>query len=677
MLLRNLFYFVLLVNIFWAFELSAQHSASKYQSPDRSFYKTYSRSSQYVPLSDSIKIALDVYLPEKGPKKDNYPVVFVMTPYGRAYIAPNIGVHLRFLTWVMGAGWQPIIDQHRYSPSVKKLLENGYAVVVADMRGTGVSYGAQMPLDPQLGKDGKELIEWIVKQPFSNGDVGMMGLSYLGWAQYITAAQHPAALRCIAPEVIFFESYSSSFRPGGILATRWLESFSERLSLMNMNFAQLNKFYLPAVPVYDEDGDGRLEDEWPQIDSTIFLTESLPRYKDHDRRTEHFYWNATREHRLNLRVADLMLPDYCYFNSYTPEQYAGFTYKDVAPGYYLPKVHELNIPILSIGRWHDGFIKGTTMLHASSQHIENQHLLINPGFHIPLYSKSNRKFIGYEDDPSEVVSTQHLMFFDKYLKKLDNDYDKKKSVEFFVPNKGWRTENQWPPLAVSNQSFYVSDGKIGKELPLAAVDTLRLDSLHRSDFGKKNYNRWTMASGAPRKPMERTKIDNHASVFDGEPLTSDVEIIGHPIIELWISANCSDADLFVYLEEVDERGRAWYVTEGQLRATWHKESSLQQQMGINLEIKPELPWHGYTIDFESKAPLGTSEPILMRFDLQPIAWNFKKGHRIRVSIAGMDAVNFEINEAYAEKNRLSEVEIYLHQGTLQPSRIILPIMEVD
>jgi uncharacterized protein len=256
-------------------------------------------------------------------------VVFVFTPYGRAYLAPEIGPHLRFMTWILGAGWQPVIDQYRYSPSVKLLIEHGYAVVVADMRGTGVSYGSQMPLDPIIGKDGAEMINWISQQPFSNGDVGMMGLSYLGWAQYVTAAQQPEALRCIAPEVIFFESFTSSYKPGGILATRWLETFNERLNLMNLNFFQLKKFYLPAVPVIDEDGDGRLQDEWPRIDSTIFTANAAPRYKDHNRRTEHIYWNATRDHLKNLRIADLMNGDFGYFDSATPESYPGFTYRDV------------------------------------------------------------------------------------------------------------------------------------------------------------------------------------------------------------------------------------------------------------------------------------------------------------------------------------------------------------
>lgn len=652
----------------------SQPAAINYKSADEAKYKSYSRESQYVAMSDSVKLAVDVYLPKKGPEKENFPVVFVFTPYGRAYLAPEIGPHLRLLTWIFGAGWQPVIDQYTYSPSVKLLIEHGYAVVVADMRGTGVSYGHQMPLDPIIGKDGKELIDWISAQPFSNGNVGMMGLSYLGWAQYITAAQHPEALRCIAPEVIFFESYTSSFKPGGILATRWLESFSERLNLMNLNFFKLKKFYLPAVPVIDEDSDGRLQDEWPGIDSTIFSSGAVPRYKDHQNRTEHIYWNATREHLENLRVADLMHGDFGYFDSATPESYPGFTYRDVAPGYYLPKVHELNLPVMQIGRWQDGFIRGTMQLHASSQHLDNQYLLVNPGFHIPLLSKSNRNFMGYKEKPNEVIALSHLMFFDKYLKKLEISGEKN-PVQLFVAHSGWRSEKQWPPQASVNRAYYLADGVMGRDIPGDGVDTLKIDSLHSSVFGKKKYSRWTMASGAPKKPMDRSKIDKRATVYQTSVLEKDTEVIGHPIVEVWISANRPDADLFVYLEDVDKKGNAMYVSEGQLRASWHQECSLEEQMGVNYSILPELPWHGFTNDYCKPNVLENSEPIKMRFDLFPVAWNFKKGHSLRISIAGLDRDNFEINPAYFLKGNMDGVEIYLHQGQLYPSRVILPIIE--
>jgi uncharacterized protein len=218
---------------------------------------------------------------------------------------------------------------------------------------------------------------------------------------------------------------------------------------------------------------------------------------------------------------------------------------------------------------------------------------------------------------------------------------------------------------------------MSREIPVEGVDTLKVDSLHSSVFGKKKYSRWTMASGAPKKPMDRTKIDKRAMVYQTSALQEDTEIIGHPIVEVWISANRPDADLFVYLEDVDKKGNAIYVSEGQLRASWHLECAIEEQMGVKYNILPELPWHGFTSDYCSVDVLSQSEPVKMRFDLFPVAWNFKKGHSLRISIAGLDRDNFEINPAYFQNGNMDGVEIYLHQGQLYPSRVILPIIEEE
>lgn len=646
-----------------------------YTSPDAPGYKTYERTSQYVTMNDSVKLAVDVYIPTKGPARDTFPVVFKMTPYARAYIGPNVGFVFRTLSLLTGMGWRPLMDQERYSESISLLLEHGYAVVAADMRGTGASFGRQMPLDPQHGKDGKELVDWIAEQPFSNGRVGMIGKSYMAWAQFATAAQQPEALKCMAPEVIFFESFTGSFKPGGIIAERWMNTFSDRLHHMNLNFSDIREFYIPAAPVIDEDGDGRLEDEWPLIDSTIYETDARPQYRDHDNRTEHYYWNATRDHLENIQVVDLMGEDFGYFDSETTmDGFNGYTYRDVAPGYFLESVIDFGIPIFHIGRWQDGFTRGATQLFASAQHLGNQRMLISPGFHMSRFSKQQRKFMSFDTKLGEMLSNEHLRFFDRHLKELENGLGTLPPVQLFVPHKGWQFADEWPPKETSDKVFYLSNGKLLSDAPEAGIDTISVDTTHRSSYGKDNHNRWTMASGNPKNPMERTEIDKRTTLYEGEVLQSDVDIIGHPVVELWITANRPNVDVFVYLEDVDEKGRAFYVTEGQLRASWHRETELAETLGVDYTVRPELPWHGYTKAFEDKDPLESGDPILMRFDLMPIAWHFAKGHRIRISIAGMDKENFEINPAYFKDEKLQDdVEIYLHQSDEHRSVVTLPM----
>lgn len=662
--------------VFILFPLVGAAQVLKYDSPDNSVYKSYERTSQYVMLSDSTRLAVDVYLPQKGLQRENFPVIFIQTPYGRAYIAPELNVPMRMLTWITGLGWRPLLDQQRYSASVKKLLRHGYVVVVADLRGTGASFGKQMPLDPQHGKDGKEMIDWIADQPFCNGNVGMMGQSYLGWAQFATAAQHPQALKCIAPEVIFMESFTSSYKPGGIEASRWMNTFSDRLYNITMNYSDMSNFNFPVAPVVDEDQDGRLDDEWPIIDSTIYSADTRPVYRDHDRRTDHLYWKATREHVGNIQVKDLMGDDFPFFDSETLHpDFAGHTFRDVAPGYYLEAVQESGIPVLHIGRWFDGFSRSTMQLFASSQHLNNHYLFFTPGFHMSGMSRKQRKFFAIDNNPEQLIAHQHLRFFDHYLKGIDNGWERDDRVVMHTVNNGWITANAWPmPQSVATPHYLIS-GDLQTDMPSAGIDTLRVDTLHDSSYGKKNLNRWTMATGAPNEPMTRNQADQHAAVYESPVLEEEVMMIGHPIAEFWISSNCTDTDVFVYLEEVTQGGTAYYVSEGQLRASWHQESNMEDQLGVSYTVKPHLPWHGYVEQFYDPEPFTDSAPILMRFDLMPVGWKFRKGSKIRIAIAGLDRSNFEINLAYHNKagKLRGDVEIYLHTGRDLPSRIMLPI----
>lgn len=649
----------------------------QYQSADEPGYKSYNRTSRFVAMSDSTKLAVDVYLPTKGPEREEFPVVFKMTPYGRAYIGPNVGFALRTLSWISGVGWRPLLDQDRYSESISLLLKHGYAVVVADMRGTGASFGSQMPLDPQHADDGEELINWIAKQPFSNGNVGMIGKSYMAWVQFLIAAKQPEALKCIAPEVIFFESFTGSFKPGGITAFRWMNSFSDRLHSLNMNFSNIRKFEIPAAPVIDEDNDGKLEDEWPNIDTTIYRADAKPRYNDHQNRTEHYYWNATRDHLNNIKVRDLMSEDFQYFNSVTSmDGFSGYSYRDVAPGHYYGAVIDSKIPVFHIGRWQDGFVRGTTQLFASAQQNEQHRILLIPGFHMSGGSRAQRNFFGLDYKMDDLLAREHLRFYDQHLKHLSNGIDTLPQVAMFVPQDGWQTYDQWPPKELQDQKFYLSDGKLAPVKPAAGKYAMEVDTLHASNYGKKGLNRWTMASGMPKKPMIRTEIDRHATLFESEPLTEDLLVTGHPIIDVWITANADNADLFVYLEDVDAKGKAYYVTEGQLRASWNGEADLAEQLGVDFEIKPALPWHGYVPSLEEPQVLKSGEPVRMHFDLMPIAWQFKKGHRIRVAIAGLDKGNFEVNPAYYNSDGAlrNDVQIYLHQSDYHPSFITIPVV---
>ena len=107
--------------------------------------------------------------------------------------------------------------------------------------------------------------------------------------------------------------------------------------------------------------------------------------------------------------------------------------------------------------------------------------------------------------------------------------------------------------------------------------------------------------------------------------TCDIEITGYPVVTLFITSTHTDGAFFVYLEEIDEKGRVTYLTEGQLRALHRRVSG---------ESPTKVPLHSFMK--KDAMPLVPGEIAELRFGLQPISVLVKKGHRLRVAIAGHD-----------------------------------------
>jgi hypothetical protein len=111
-------------------------------------------------------------------------------------------------------------------------------------------------------------------------------------------------------------------------------------------------------------------------------------------------------------------------------------------------------------------------------------------------------------------------------------------------------------------------------------------------------------------------------------LTSDTEITGYPVINLYVTSTRTDGAFFVYLEEVDEAGKVTYLTEGQLRVI-HRNVSKDTPPYTTL-----VPYH--TFKKKDAMPLVPDEIAELKFGLLPTSVLIRKGHRIRVAIAGHD-----------------------------------------
>jgi putative CocE/NonD family hydrolase len=178
------------------------------------------RESLYVPVRDGTRLAMSIYRPARNGEllPGQLPTLFAFTPY-RARFRDAEG-RVRELE-----SFPRELSQ--------RLLEEGYVLAVADIRGKGASYGARRGFqDRTEAMDGHDLVQWLAAQPWSNGRVGMYGCSYVGGTTVHVATTAPPALRAIFTGASDLDKFAF-VRNGGITAqfnTRPDEPLSDDLA---------------------------------------------------------------------------------------------------------------------------------------------------------------------------------------------------------------------------------------------------------------------------------------------------------------------------------------------------------------------------------------------------------------------------------------------------------------
>ena len=637
----------------------------------------YVKHREYIPLKDGIKIAITYLIPKDVTNKK--PTILIYTPYTSSIIVPEMSLFRQIASKYYIGKWGP--DYEKISLNkLNTLSSNGYVVALTDMRGTGSSTGFSGTLDPLYISDAKEILDWIAHQPWSNSKIGMMGQSYMGWSQFAAASTQSPYLKCIAPEMIFYNLYEEAIRPGGIYAQKWNNEYSEgTLELNNRNLwntdADINSY--PSEPVIDEDGDGETYDDIPIMNDNdrTAITEN-PKYADGNIRKKSEYIALTKEHEKNIWPKDIS-KKYRYLDDTDVYFSRNVTYSNSSVDILIQKIKETKIPVLITGGFFDGFSRGARSF-SNLNRTNPTYLFMAPRFHIPAniageyYTLFDYKY-SYED---QFLSTQ-LQFFDTYLKDTDNGFESKKHVKIYTAFEGWKYYDTWPPTEVKSIKFnFGTSNSLTNEIQKDSTYTYDVDFTHSSAYNSNKTNPQLMIKYND-SVMVRTKQDKKCIIFETEILTNNLTITGHPIINLEISSNQPNADVYVYLSDVDEDGNAYYVSEGKLRAGWHKLYNNDESVNNLYNVKPELPWHSYKKENYNPAPFKKDSILNLKFALKPHAWKFRKGHRIRVSIAGADNENYEFNPTNCPDNKIENCKsttLNIYTGNTYKSYIELPII---
>jgi predicted acyl esterase len=177
-----------------------------------------------VRLRDGVTIYLDLYRPRGAAGERDLPALLAWGPYGKHALTnrvfwPVSGVDPDWLS--------PLTPFEGPDPVFWGAA--GYAVAVADPRGAWLSEGEFHHNGPVEAEDCRETIEWLAAQSWSNGKVGMTGVSYLACIQYYVAPLKPEPLAALNPCEGFSDWYREFACHGGIPETDFLPRASDNI----------------------------------------------------------------------------------------------------------------------------------------------------------------------------------------------------------------------------------------------------------------------------------------------------------------------------------------------------------------------------------------------------------------------------------------------------------------
>lgn len=593
-------------------------------------YGAWQRQSGFVPMADGTRLAITWYLPAKGPAAQRFPVLLWYMPGHRESIDPRTG-EIR-----------PGMDV----AELEYFTARGYAVAVAEMRGSGASFGFRViDRGPQIGRDGRDLVDWIAAQAWSDGHVGMIGASFQGFSQFATAAEKPAALKAIFPEIAGFDDYTSLYYPGGILNVA-----IGRVAYAAMGQDDRNEFdpegrppRLPSVPVIDEDGDGQFADEIPQYRGRRSFLDGAPTYADGAARQGLFH-RATLEHRANgILTADRIGQAPFRDSSLDP---SGIRYRDLDPGLRADGIASAGIAVYNRGGWFDYHARDTTQWFGTLAGHTPTRLMMAPTAHasLPRTADGNAYLVHFGDrqTSNNLVLAEKLRFFDRYVRGIRNGFEREPPVLIYVVGQGWRAEDEWPLRRARRLSLSLDAGGALVEGRVAAgADSWRVDPLASSL--SQGANRWNYGIASAKAPMSLDASRARRLEYTSAVLAAPREVTGHPVVNIRLSASTANADVYAYLEDVAPDGTSLLVSEGQLRAAFHRLKPAQDIVdpAARLRVRPALPYHGYGKADHDPQPLANGRSVNLQFDLMPVAWVFAAGHRIRLSLAAADEGSFE------------------------------------
>jgi putative CocE/NonD family hydrolase len=466
----------------------ATDSAAAAWSPPKCSFKTVEN--EWIPLKDGTRLAARLWIPEmEGGART--PVVLEYLPYRKRDVTRRAN-----------------------DATGEKLAQHGIGYARVDIRGSGDSDGLlRGEYTEQEQADGLEVIAWLASRAWSNGSVGMRGISWGGFNTFQIAALQPAQLKAIMPACftdnqftddahyyggalsnpnyywgVMFQSVLGAAPDPKVVGERWREMWMKRLEGLPPVHAQWT-------------GHQRFDEHWKKGSVAV----------DYSRvRCPVYAIGGLNDHYINVNarvMAHLSVPRKSIIGPWAHDWPDG-----ADPGPSLEWVHE------EVRWWHH-------WLNGVETGIMNE-----PMFRVYLCEQTAVEV--YPDD---------------------------------VPGY-WVAEESWPSPNVRATTYYLNADGLSPTAGEPTARRFRGDRIVGMLRGEPDAFFFPMDL-----PQEQTPDDEHSLLFDSGPLGEDLQVVGNPLLKVRVSADVPVAKLAVRLTQVTPDGKSWEFTAGMLNLT-HRDS---------------------------------------------------------------------------------------------------------
>lgn len=554
----------------------------------------------FIPMSDGALISANVFLPTKGCP---CPTVLNQTPYRKA-TTPN------------------------------GFVQHGYAEVITDARGTGSSQGYWEVFSAREQKDGAEVVNWITRQKWSNGKVGLWGPSYMAINQLLTAEQPgTSAIKALFTMVPMSDSYRDVTWSGGAWDSSfmsWWYALTTSESIEDPDYSQSQ----PQIALNTESQ--HLLDVYG-YQAPDLTGEMLGAY-------QHALCQATGNTAFTCNYAD--------------SAFDGPDYRLRSP---IDRIAAVHVPTFVVGGSWDIFQRGEpAVFNGLRLPSTEKKLLIGPWYHVAA-SSSTPPGLPAKDVTGRVIPTSFdlaLAWFDHWLKGKRNHIESFPNVETYVQGPGtWVPNASFPMRGTHYENLYLSpdaagsgansllDGSLTTQPPASGSNQI-LPWLPANDACSRNTFQWTAGlTGAASSSPTRCETQNNQNevqslTFSTPAMTKDFTVSGPMNLHLFVSSFAADTSLGAVVTDVAPDGTSDVITGGSLVASLREVTT--KPCGSQLEHcsvysggQITEPWHPYT--YASAKPMEPNVVYDLQLEIFPTTATLRKGHRLRISVMSGDA----------------------------------------